>query len=98
MSARTVAAIACLVAGVGLAAWSLANGQLLLALVGFALIFTFLFLVVEAMNKAGKPKHEIKRSANAAWNMRDEKPAAPDAPERRDERNAPASTGDKGAP
>ena len=42
MSARTVAAIACLVVGVGLGAWSLANGQLLLAIVGFALIFTFL--------------------------------------------------------
>ena len=75
MTARTLAAIACLVAGVGLAAWSLANGQLLLAVVGFALIFTFLYLVIEAANKAGKPKHEIKRAANSAWSMKDE-PAA----------------------
>ncbi|MBA2549175.1 MAG: hypothetical protein H0V16_12075 [Burkholderiaceae bacterium] len=72
MTARTVAAIACLVVGVGLAAWSLANGQLLLAVVGFALIFTFLYLVIEAANKAGKPKHEIKRAANSAWSMKDE--------------------------
>ncbi len=72
MGARTVAAIACLVIGVALAAWSLANGQLLLAIVGFALLFTFLYLVVEAMNKAGKPKHEIKRAANSAWSMKDE--------------------------
>ncbi|MBA2547065.1 MAG: hypothetical protein H0V16_01230 [Burkholderiaceae bacterium] len=72
MTARTVAAIACLVVGVGLAAWSLANGQLLLAVAGFALIFTFLYLVIEAANKAGKPKHEIKRAANSAWSMKDE--------------------------
>ena len=72
MTARTVAAIACLVVGVGLAAWSLANGQLLLAVVGFALIFTFLYLVIEAANKADKPKHEIKSAANSAWSMKDE--------------------------
>ena len=72
MTARTMTAIACLVFGVGLAAWSLANGQLLLAIVGFALIFTFLYLVMEAANKAGKPKHEIKRAANSAWSMKDE--------------------------
>lgn len=77
MTARTVAAIACLVVGVGLAAWSLANGALLLAIVGFALIFTFLYLVMQAAAKAGKPKHEIKRAANSAWSMKDE-PAATD--------------------
>ena len=72
MNARTVAAIACLVVGVGLAAWSLANRQLQLAVVGFALILTFLYLVMEVANKAGKPKHEIKRAANSAWSMKDE--------------------------
>jgi len=60
------------VIGVGLAAWSLANGQLLLAIVGLALLFAFLFLAVEAMNKASKPTHEIPRASNAAWNMKDE--------------------------
>lgn len=72
MGARTLAALACLVIGVALAAWSLGNGQLLLAIVGFAFLFTFLYLAIEAMNKAGKPKHEIKRAANSAWSMRDE--------------------------
>ena len=72
MRARTVAAVACLVIGVGLAAWSLANGQLLLALVGFALLFAFLFLAIEGMNKAGKPTHDLPRASNAAWNMKDE--------------------------
>jgi large-conductance mechanosensitive channel len=72
MSARAVTATACLVVGVGLAAWSLANGQLLLAIVGFALIFTFLYLVIEAANRAGKPKHKIKRAANSAWSMKEE--------------------------
>ena len=72
MTPRTVAAVACLVVGVGIAAWSLANGQLLLAIIGFALIFTFLYLVMEAANKAGKPKHEIKRATDSAWSMKDE--------------------------
>lgn len=77
MNARTLAAIACLVVGIGLAAWSLASGQMLLAILGFALIFTFLFLVIEAMNKAGKPKHEIKPAANSAWSMKDEPSDSP---------------------
>ena len=72
MSGRVVAGIACLLSGVVLAAWSLANRQLLLAIVGFALIFTFIYLVIEAANKASKPKHEIKRAANSAWSMKDE--------------------------
>jgi len=72
MTPRTMAAITCLLVGIALAAWSLANRQLLLALLGFALIFTFLYLVMEAANKAGKPKHEIKRAANSAWSMKDE--------------------------
>lgn len=72
MGARSVAAIVCLVVGIGLAAWALANGQVLLAVVGFALLFTSLYLIVEAMNKAAKPKHEIKPAANAAWSMKDQ--------------------------
>lgn len=78
MSPKALAAIACLVVGVGLAAWSLANGQLLLALVGFALIFAFLYFVLEAMNKASKPTHEIKRAADSAWSMKDEPPGRDD--------------------
>jgi uncharacterized membrane protein len=74
MSPRVLIAIVCLVAGVMLAAWSLASGQLLLALVGFALIFVFLFLAMEAMSKAGKPKDAIRPSSNAAWSMKDQPP------------------------
>jgi membrane protein implicated in regulation of membrane protease activity len=71
MSPRVLLAVVCLVAGVMLAAWSLAAGQLLLALVGFALIFVFLFLAMEAMAKAGKPKHPLKKAADPAWSMKD---------------------------
>jgi membrane protein implicated in regulation of membrane protease activity len=74
MSARVLIGVVCLVAGVMLAAWALASGQLLLALVGFALIFVFLYLAMEAMSKAGKPKDSIRPAANAAWSMKDEPP------------------------
>jgi hypothetical protein len=74
MSLRVVVAVVCLVAGVMLAAWSLASGHLLLALAGFALIFVFLYLAMEAMSKAGKPKDGIRPAANAAWSMKDEPP------------------------
>ena len=77
MNARVIAAIACLLIGIPLAAWSLASGRLLVALAGFALIFTFLFLVVEAMSKAGKPKQALKPAANPAWSMK-ETPASGD--------------------
>ena len=71
MSPRVLLAVVSLVAGVMLAAWSLANGHLLLALVGFALIFVFLFLAMEAMAKAGKPKHPLKKATDPAWSMKD---------------------------
>ena len=74
MSPRVLIAIVCLVAGVMLAAWSLASGHLMLALAGFALIFVFLYLAMEAMSKAGKPKHGIRQASNAAWSMKDQPP------------------------
>ena len=74
MSARVLIGVVCLVAGVMLAAWALASGQLLLALLGFALIFVFLYLAMEAMSKAGKPKDGIRPAANAAWSMKDQPP------------------------
>ena len=51
MNPRILLGAACLIAGIALAAWALAAGQLLLALVGFALIFTFIYLAMEAMGK-----------------------------------------------
>jgi hypothetical protein len=74
MSARVLVGVVCLVAGVMLAAWSLASGQLLLALMGFALIFVFLYLALEAMSKAGKPKDAIRPAADPAWSLKDEPP------------------------
>ena len=68
---RVWGAIACLVVGAPLAAWGLANGSLLIGLAGLALVLVFVFLVVEAMNQAAKPKHEIPKSANPAWNMKE---------------------------
>jgi hypothetical protein len=78
MSPRVLLGVACLVAGVMLAAWSLASGQLLLALAGFGLIFVFLYLAMEAMSKAGRPKQPVRPAANAAWSMKDEPPAGND--------------------
>jgi hypothetical protein len=79
MNARVIAAIACLLIGIPLAAWSLASGRLLIALGGFALIFAFLFLVVEAMSKAGKSSQPLKPAANAAWSLKDQ-PASGEPP------------------
>jgi hypothetical protein len=74
MSPRVLVAVVCLVAGLMLAAWSLASGQLLLALAGFGLIFVFLYLALEAMSSAGKPKTAVRPAANAAWSMKNEPP------------------------
>jgi hypothetical protein len=73
---RVWSAIACLVVGAPLAAWGLANGSLLVGLAGLALVLVFVYLVMEAMNQAAKPKHEIRKSSNPAWDMKDDKPGA----------------------
>lgn len=82
MTPRVWIAVACLVAGVPIAAWGLANGSLLIGLGGLALVLVFVFLVVEAMNQAARPKHEIPKADNPAWTMKDE--AAPTAGKHRD--------------
>jgi hypothetical protein len=83
MTPKTWLAIACLVAGVLIAAYSLAERQLLPAFGGFALIFTFVYLMAEAMSKAGKPTQSITPAADAAWKMKD----APAADSRRGDRD-----------
>ena len=75
MSGRVWAAIACLVIGVPVAAWGLANGTMLIGLAGLALVLVFVFLVIEAMNQAAKPKHEIPKSETPAWSMKDQPPS-----------------------
>ena len=71
MTPRVWAAIACLVLGVPVAAWGLANGLLLIGILGLALVLIFIYLVVEAISQAGKPKLEIPKSDNPAWGMRE---------------------------
>ena len=65
MSPRVLVGVVCLVAGVMLAAWALA---------GFALIFVFVYLAIEAMSKAGRPKQGIRPAGKPAWSMKDEPP------------------------
>ena len=75
MSPKHWLALLCLVAGVPLAAWGLANGMLLVGLAGIALVFVFLALVMQWMAGAGKPmgaEGKIKPAANAAWSMKDQ--------------------------
>jgi len=74
MSGRVWVSVACLVIGVPVAAWGLANGMMLVGLAGLALVLVFVFLVVEAMNHAAKPKHEIPKSETPAWSMKDQPP------------------------
>jgi hypothetical protein len=75
VSARNWLAVLCLVAGIALAAWGLANGMLLVGLAGFALVLVFWFLVWQWLAGAGKPmgaEGGIKPAANPAWSMKDE--------------------------
>jgi hypothetical protein len=89
MRAKAWLAIACLVAGIPLAAIGLAGGSLLLALPGLALILAFWFLAWQWISGANKPPTVLKPAADAAWRLKDEPVAAPrpgpDAPSRRDE-------------
>ena len=83
MSAKNWLALLCLLIGVPLAAWGLANGMLLVGLVGLVLVLVFLALLVQWMAGASKPmgaEARIKPAANAAWSMKDEpvKPTDPD--------------------
>ena len=53
-------------------------------------MLVFVFLVIEAMNRAAKPRHEIPKSDNPAWSMKGDAPAA--AVERRSPRGRFAVT------
>ncbi|MGH6623808.1 MAG: hypothetical protein ACREBN_07545 [Burkholderiaceae bacterium] len=83
MKPKIWAAVACALIGAPLAAYGLANGSLLLAIGGLALVLTFVFLVVESIAVANKPKHEIPKSADAAWNMKDRPVVPPPVDERK---------------
>jgi uncharacterized membrane protein len=74
MSSRLWIAIACALAGVPLAAYGLAQGAMLIALVGLALVLVFVFLAVEAVAGANRPKRDIPKAADAAWHLKDQPP------------------------
>jgi hypothetical protein len=75
MSGKHWLAVLCLVAGIPLAAWGLANGMLLAGFAGLALVLVFWVLVFQWLSGAGRPmgaEGKIKPAANAAWAMKDE--------------------------
>jgi hypothetical protein len=72
MKARIWLAAACLIAGIPLAAYGLAGGGALLAVVGLGLVAVFWFLAWQWIARASKPSTPIKPAANAAWSMRDQ--------------------------
>ena len=84
MSPRNWLAVLCLVAGIPLAAWGLANGMLLAGLAGLALVLVFWVLVFQWLSGASRPmgaEGKIRPAANAAWAMKDE-PVKHSEPER----------------
>jgi hypothetical protein len=75
MTGKNWLALLCLLGGVPLAAWGLANGMLLVGLAGMALVLVFWVLLWQWIAGAGKPmgaEGKIKPAANAAWSMKDE--------------------------
>jgi uncharacterized protein (DUF58 family) len=75
MSGKAWLALLCLLAGVALASYGLAYGALLLALVGLALVLTFVYLAYAWIAGASRPlgaENKITPAANAAWSMKDE--------------------------
>ncbi len=75
MSAKNWLALLCLVAGVPLAAWGLANGMLHVGLAGIGLVLAFWVLVWQWIAGASRPmgaESNIKPAANAAWTMKDQ--------------------------
>ncbi|MFN3565569.1 MAG: hypothetical protein ACK4V1_06250 [Burkholderiaceae bacterium] len=78
MSAKSWAAVLCLVAGVPLAAYGLASGAPLPALAGLALVLAAVALIGRWIAGANKPQRPVVPAADAAWRMKDEPP--PGAP------------------
>lgn len=75
MTSKHWLALLCLVAGIPLAAWGLANGMLVVGLAGIGLVFVFVAMVFQWIAGASRPmgaEGGIKPSANAAWAMKDE--------------------------
>jgi hypothetical protein len=77
MNTKGWLAALCLIAGIPLAAYGLAYGGALFAIIGLALVLAFWFLAWQWISGAGKPTTPIKPSADAAWNLRDQAPLPP---------------------
>jgi hypothetical protein len=71
MTPKLWVAIACMLVGAPLAAYGLAQGGALLAIAGLVLVLVFVYLAVETIAAANRPKHPIAKSPDAAWNLRD---------------------------
>jgi hypothetical protein len=75
MSGKTLAALACLLTGVPLLAWGLANGVWLAIGAGLVLELVFLYFAFAWLAGANRPmgaQQTIKPAANAAWSMKDQ--------------------------
>jgi uncharacterized protein (DUF58 family) len=84
MSGKAWLALLCLIVGIALASYGLAYGAVVLALLGLALVITFVYFAYAWIAGASRPlgaEAKITPAANAAWSMKDEpvdaaKPAA----------------------
>jgi hypothetical protein len=88
VNGRHALAIVCLAAGVPLAAWGLAGGGALAALLGLVLVMVFVGMAYAWIAGAQRPmgaEQPIKPAANAAWSMKSQ-PAAGTAAGGRDQR------------
>jgi hypothetical protein len=81
---RAAACIACLIAGIPLAAYGLAGGGSGFIALGLVLVMVFWFFAWQWISNAGKPTTPIKPAANAAWSMRDQPAETPARDERSD--------------
>jgi hypothetical protein len=86
MNGRVLLAIACLGAGVPLAAWGLAGGGALPAVAGLALVLAFIAMAYAWIARAQRPmgaENVIKPAANAPWSMKDQPVQPPRQEDRR---------------
>lgn len=73
MSAKSLVALLCLVAGIALAAFGLSRAALPLALLGFVLLLVFFYFASQWINSVLKANEKpIEPAANPASSMKDE--------------------------
>lgn len=75
MSAKLGWVVLCLIGGIGLGAYGLAERVWPLALIGIAMVLVFWYLAFQWLTGANRPMGaatQIKPSAHPAWNMKDE--------------------------